>query len=123
MDDALAQYVLAAMSPADKINELDDRHIKNVKPLVPPQIIMEELPLTIEALETVTKGRNDTEAIFSKQQDRLVVIVGPCSVHDARAELNMQKDCVNTLKMRRKTFTSLCACISKSHERPLAGRA
>lgn len=55
MDDALAQYVLAAMSPADKINELDDRHIKNVKPLVPPQIIMEELPLTIEALERTQK--------------------------------------------------------------------
>ena len=91
MDDALAQYVLAAMSPADKINELDDRHIKNVKPLVPPQIIMEELPLTIEALETVTKGRNDTEAIFSKQQDRLVVIVGPCSVHDARAGIEYAK--------------------------------
>ena len=85
MDNALAHYILAAMSPADKINELDDRHVKNVKPLVPPQIIMEELPLTIEALETVAKGRNDTEAIFNNKQDRLVVIVGPCSVHDARA--------------------------------------
>ena len=91
MDNALAHYILAAMSPADKINELDDRHIKNVKPLVPPQIIMEELPLTIEALETVAKGRNDLEAIFSNKQDRLVVIVGPCSVHDARAGIEYAK--------------------------------
>ena len=91
MDNALAHYILAAMSPADKINELDDRHVKNVKPLVPPQIIMEELPLTIEALETVAKGRNDTEAIFNNKQDRLVVIVGPCSVHDARAGIEYAK--------------------------------
>ena len=46
---------------------------------------MEEYPLSIEAAETVLTGRRDTEAIIKRQQDRLIVIVGPCSLHDVRA--------------------------------------
>ncbi|KAI3629070.1 hypothetical protein CBS9595_000142 [Malassezia furfur] len=48
---------------------------------------MEEYPLSIEAAETVLTGRRDTEAIIKRQQDRLIVIVGPCSLHDVRAGL------------------------------------
>lgn len=55
--------------------------------VIPPQILMEEYPLSIEAAETVLKGRRDTEAIIKRQQDRLIVIVGPCSLHDVRAGL------------------------------------
>ena len=53
--------------------------------VIPPQILMEEYPLSIEAAETVLTGRRDTEAIIKRQQDRLIVIVGPCSLHDVRA--------------------------------------
>lgn len=55
--------------------------------VIPPQILMEEYPLSIEAAETVLTGRRDTEAIIKRQQDRLIVIVGPCSLHDVRAGL------------------------------------
>lgn len=48
---------------------------------------MEEYPLSLQAAETVLAGRKDTEAIIKRQQDRLIVVVGPCSVHDVRAGL------------------------------------
>lgn len=55
--------------------------------VIPPQILIEEYPLTIEAAETVLNGRRDTEAVIKHHDDRLIVIVGPCSVHDVRAGL------------------------------------
>ena len=49
---------------------------------------MEEYPLPMPAAETVLAGRRDTEAILRRQSDRLMVVVGPCSVHDVRAGLD-----------------------------------
>ncbi|WFD41239.1 3-deoxy-7-phosphoheptulonate synthase [Malassezia japonica] len=71
----------------DALNELDDCHIKSIKPLIPPQILMEEYPMSMQAAQTVLGGRRDTEAIVKGQQDRLIVVIGPCSVHDVRAGL------------------------------------
>ncbi|RHZ68895.1 hypothetical protein Glove_292g63 [Diversispora epigaea] len=69
------------------LNELDDKRIKQIKPLIPPQILMEDLPLTEQASQTVKNGRVSAEAIIKGQDDRLLVIVGPCSVHDVKAAI------------------------------------
>ncbi|CAG8465219.1 9240_t:CDS:10 [Dentiscutata heterogama] len=71
----------------DALNELDDKRIKQIKPLIPPQILMEDLPLTLKAAQTVILGRSSAEAIIKGLDDRLLVIVGPCSVHDVRAAI------------------------------------
>ncbi|CAG8698736.1 7380_t:CDS:2 [Cetraspora pellucida] len=71
----------------DALNELDDKRIKQIKPLIPPQILMEDLPLTLKAAQTVILGRTNAEAIIKGLDDRLLVIVGPCSVHDVRAAI------------------------------------
>ncbi|CAG8491584.1 13888_t:CDS:2 [Gigaspora margarita] len=71
----------------DALNELDDKRIKQIKPLIPPQILMEDLPLTLKAAQTVILGRSCAEAIIKGLDDRLLVIVGPCSVHDVRAAI------------------------------------
>ncbi|WFD05607.1 3-deoxy-7-phosphoheptulonate synthase [Malassezia vespertilionis] len=72
----------------DTLNELDDCNIKSTKPLIPPQILMEEYPLNMQAAQAVLAGRRDTEDIMSGKQDRIIVVVGPCSVHDVRAGLD-----------------------------------
>ncbi|TPX50832.1 hypothetical protein SeMB42_g00302 [Synchytrium endobioticum] len=69
----------------DTLNELDDRRIVDIKPLIPPQLLMEDFPLSIRALGTVRKGREIAEAIIKGRDDRLLVIVGPCSIHDVEA--------------------------------------
>lgn len=73
------------------LNPLDDRRIKNVRPLIPPQILMEDYPLTPSAIDTITNGRLGAEAIVGGKDDRLLVIVGPCSIHDTRAGLEYAK--------------------------------
>ncbi len=60
----------------------DDVRIQALKPLVPPAILMEELPLTDKASETVSKARRETAACIHGKDKRLVVIAGPCSIHD-----------------------------------------
>jgi 3-deoxy-7-phosphoheptulonate synthase len=65
----------------------DDLRIARLKPLIPPAILMEELPLSERASNTVTSGRRELDAILNGEDDRLAVVVGPCSIHDPAAAL------------------------------------
>jgi 3-deoxy-7-phosphoheptulonate synthase len=64
-----------------------DRRIERVSPLTTPKSLIEALPLETAAAAVVVKGRADTHAILQGTDDRLLVVVGPCSVHDADAAL------------------------------------
>lgn len=65
----------------------DDIRIRRVRPLLPPAILMEEIPLTERASETVAEGRREFCEILDGADDRLVIVVGPCSIHDPAAGL------------------------------------
>jgi 3-deoxy-7-phosphoheptulonate synthase len=65
-----------------------DRRIEKVVPLATPATLLEELPLSAEQAETVLRGRSDVVNILNGSDDRLLVIVGPCSVHDVVAALD-----------------------------------
>jgi 3-deoxy-7-phosphoheptulonate synthase len=67
------------------LNELDDKRIKCIKPLIPPQILMEDIPLTLKAAQTIVEGRKAAENVIKGTDDRLLVVVGPCSIHDIKA--------------------------------------
>ena len=69
------------------LQHTDDLRIDKLKHLIPPAILMEELPLTETASNTVANARRDAEAILKGTDDRLVVVVGPCSIHDPYAAL------------------------------------
>lgn len=64
-----------------------DLNVKSFKPLIAPDDIKKELPLTDEVAETVINGRRDVENILKKTDDRLLIISGPCSIHDIDAAL------------------------------------
>jgi 3-deoxy-7-phosphoheptulonate synthase len=63
----------------------DDLRIDALRPLLPPAILMEELPLGEEASATIAHGREHVQAVLRKRDDRLVAVVGPCSIHDPAA--------------------------------------
>jgi 3-deoxy-7-phosphoheptulonate synthase len=65
----------------------DDTRIAGMRPLLPPAILIEELPLSEQAAATVDAGRKESAAILSGSDDRLIVIVGPCSIHDTQAAM------------------------------------
>ncbi len=64
-----------------------DLRVENYKPLLPPAILLEELPLSERGADTVARGRQDVARILRGEDDRLVVVVGPCSIHDTDAGL------------------------------------
>ncbi|BCJ38992.1 phospho-2-dehydro-3-deoxyheptonate aldolase [Actinocatenispora thailandica] len=66
---------------------LRDRRIASVRPLVQPALLAEELPITDHVAGTVRDGRRAVIDVLSGTDDRLLVIVGPCSVHDPAAAL------------------------------------
>lgn len=66
----------------------DDLRIAQLKPLIPPAILMEELPISERAAHTVASARCALDAILAGADDRLVVVVGPCSIHDPQAALD-----------------------------------
>ncbi len=65
----------------------DDLRIGGLRPLLPPAILMEELPIDESTSALVANSRRQTEAIISGDDDRLLAIVGPCSIHDTGAAL------------------------------------
>lgn len=66
----------------------DDLRITEVRPLIPPAILLEELPLTERASNVVSNARAEAAAALAGGDPRLVIIAGPCSIHDAAAALD-----------------------------------
>jgi 3-deoxy-7-phosphoheptulonate synthase len=65
-----------------------DLRVESIRPLLPPAILLEELPLSDAAAITVSRGREEVARILRGEDDRLVVIVGPCSIHDPGAAVD-----------------------------------
>jgi 3-deoxy-7-phosphoheptulonate synthase len=61
--------------------------VESVRPLLSPAILLEEVPLTPAAAHVVAEGRRDVTRILRGEDDRLLVVTGPCSIHDPEAGL------------------------------------
>ena len=69
------------------MHKTQDLHVVETRPLASPALIHHELPLTETAATLVTKTRDRIRNILYNEDRRLLVIVGPCSVHDVDAAL------------------------------------
>jgi 3-deoxy-7-phosphoheptulonate synthase len=69
----------------------DDLRIESLRPLLPPAILLEELPLSEQGHQVVHHAREQIKEILHGNDDRLFVVVGPCSVHDTRAAQDYAK--------------------------------
>jgi 3-deoxy-7-phosphoheptulonate synthase len=63
----------------------DDLRIQSTKVVLPPVFLEEELPATERASSTVYQARNEIVNILKGSDSRLMVVVGPCSIHDTKA--------------------------------------
>jgi 3-deoxy-7-phosphoheptulonate synthase len=66
----------------------DDTRIVEMKELLPPAQLINEYPITAEATATVLKFRSAIQNILRGTDDRLLIITGPCSIHDPAAALD-----------------------------------
>ncbi|BBH65901.1 phospho-2-dehydro-3-deoxyheptonate aldolase [Actinoplanes sp. OR16] len=67
---------------APEVQRVRDQRIEKVVPLMSPALLHHELPLTAELHDTVLEGRKQVEDVLNGRDQRLLVVVGPCSVHD-----------------------------------------
>ena len=70
-----------------KRDRVRDQRIAKVVELSPPEKLLEELPLGKERAEAVMKARTEVVDVLHGKDSRLLVVVGPCSVHDPKAAL------------------------------------
>ena len=63
----------------------DDLRIREIKELTPPSHVLRDLGVTEKAAKTVVETRQQIHRVLHGADDRLVVIIGPCSIHDVKA--------------------------------------
>ncbi len=75
-------------SPQDKTSQTDDERIRDITPLPPPEHLIRFFPIGGTPMERLVVGTRQTiRRIMQRKDDRLLVIIGPCSIHDPAAAL------------------------------------
>ena len=73
------------------LRQTDDLRIERLRPLMPPAILMEQYAITEEASTTIAEAREAISRVLRDEDDRLLVVVGPCSIHDVDAARDYAK--------------------------------
>jgi 3-deoxy-7-phosphoheptulonate synthase len=71
--------------------QTDDIRIKKIKELLPPIALLEKFPTTAQASKTVFETRAAISNILNNKDQRLLVVIGPCSIHDPEAAIEYAK--------------------------------
>ncbi|ATG74774.1 phospho-2-dehydro-3-deoxyheptonate aldolase [Zobellella denitrificans] len=71
--------------------QTDDIRINEIKELLPPIAVLEKYPATDTASTTVFESRQAIHRILTGEDDRLLVVIGPCSIHDPAAAVEYGK--------------------------------
>lgn len=98
-------------------DQSEDRRIRGYNPLTPPNLLQHEIPQTEQSKQTVLGGREETVAIVNgtDPKQRLLVIIGPCSIHDPKAALEY---CDMLLKEKEKHKDELLIVMRSYLEKP-----
>ncbi len=96
-------------------NQNDDLRIHKIKKLLPPVALLERFPASKKAEETVFLARNAIHNIFNDKDDRLLVVIGPCSIHDPKAALEYA---ARLMKLREQYKDSLEIVMRVYFEKP-----
>ena len=68
--------------PHQDITRIDDTRIAAVRPLISPALLQDELPVSDEIQTLVERSRTEIADVLHGRDDRLIIVVGPCSIHD-----------------------------------------
>ena len=81
----MTAHVRASAASPDHTHDttrIDDTRIRAVRPLITPALLQEWLPTPASAQALVEHSRSAISRVLHGADDRLVVVVGPCSIHD-----------------------------------------
>ena len=82
LDDARHDQEIGSRSVTRDTTRTDDTRIEAVRPLISPGLLLDELPISDGALALVERARLELSRILQGHDHRLMVVVGPCSIHD-----------------------------------------
>jgi 3-deoxy-7-phosphoheptulonate synthase len=110
-------HATEAWNPStEKTSQTDDERIENVMPLPPPEHLIRFFPIRGTAVETlVADTRRRIRNVMQGQDDRLLVVMGPCSIHDPAAALDYAR---RLLPQRRKYADTLEIVMRVYFEKP-----
>ena len=102
--------------PVDKTSQTDDQRIKDITVLPPPEHLIRFFPISGTAVEKlITDTRRRIHDIMAGQDDRLLVVIGPCSIHDPNAAL----DYARRLKVMREKYAGTLEIVMRVYfEKP-----
>jgi 3-deoxy-7-phosphoheptulonate synthase len=88
MSPKQATVVDARLALSEKTSQTDDQRIRDVTPLPPPEHLIRFFPIAGTPVETlIATTRGHIRRIMNREDDRLLVIIGPCSIHDPAAAI------------------------------------
>jgi len=96
-------------------NLLTNAKVLGQDPLIQPALLASEIPITDDVLTTVVTGRRGAANIITGKSDRLLVVVGPCSLHDPETALEY---CQRLKELSDKHHGELCVVMRAYLEKP-----
>lgn len=93
------------------MNFINDQNIQEIQPLITPELLLHQLPISSKALDNVLLSREIIKNILDKKDSRLLIIIGPCSIHNIQEALDyakhlqeIQKEVNNSLFIVMRTY-------------------
>ena len=78
---------MAIVPTAQAVTPLTNLRVREVRPLISPARLRQEIPLGVQAEKTVRQSREEVEAVLEGKDSRVLIILGPCSIHERDAAL------------------------------------
>lgn len=98
-----------------KTPQIQDIHVRETEALIPPRVLKAELPIEEAMVETVVRARETVRRILHGSDQRLLCVVGPCSIHDPAAALDYAQRLV---ELKRKLDDRLFIVMRVYFEKP-----
>ncbi|KAK4541165.1 3-deoxy-7-phosphoheptulonate synthase [Oleoguttula mirabilis] len=93
----------------------DDVRVLGYDPLIPPQLLTSEIPAPPPSTAAALRGRREAIEIIKQRSDRLLVIVGPCSLHEPETAVEY---CTRLVALAEKLKDDLCIIMRAYLEKP-----
>ena len=105
------------------MSRTNDTRVVSYQPLVAPHDLLAELPMGPERTALVEEARAEVQAVLDGEDDRLLVVVGPCSVHDPRGRLDYARRLAGAGRRARRRSVRRDAGVLReaAHDRGLEG--
>ena len=84
--------------------QTDDVRINKIKDLLPPIALLERFPASEKATKSVFNARQAISNILNHKDERLLVVIGPCSIHDPKAALEYGEKLVQLREKHQSTL-------------------